>query len=233
MHEILLEEGHKSTIKQQRCLNPIINEVVKKEIFKWVDVEIIYPIADSSWVSLDQCQNYELISSRIVNKWRVCMDIGSKTWPQGRTTFLYHLLTRCLIGYLYKYIIVSSMVTLIQLDKNSSWRWGENHIHIFIWNLFFQKNAFWIVLCSRNILKIHGDHSLRYDGGWDGNFMDDFSIFGSTFDQFLETLHNVFKRCESVNLVWNWEKCHFMVIKRVMLRHKVSSKVYWRWTSQK
>ena len=55
MHKILLEEGSKPTVEQQRRLNPIMKEVVKKEILKWLDAGIIYPISDSSWVSPVQC----------------------------------------------------------------------------------------------------------------------------------------------------------------------------------
>ena len=50
-HKILLEEGSKPIEKQQRRLNPIMKEVVKKEILKWLDAGIIYPISDSSCVS--------------------------------------------------------------------------------------------------------------------------------------------------------------------------------------
>ena len=51
MHKILLEEGSKPTVEQQRRLNPIMKEVVKKEILKSLVAGIIYPISDSSWVS--------------------------------------------------------------------------------------------------------------------------------------------------------------------------------------
>ena len=36
-HKILLEEGSKPIVEQQRRLNPIMKEVVKKEILKWLD----------------------------------------------------------------------------------------------------------------------------------------------------------------------------------------------------
>ena len=36
--------------------------------------------------------------------------------------------------------------------------------------------------------------------------MDDFSIFGETYDDCLHKLENVLKRCEETNLVLNWEK---------------------------
>jgi hypothetical protein len=42
-------------------------------------------------------------------------------------------------------------------------------------------------------------------------FMDDFSIYGKTFEDCLANLDKVLKRCQMVDLVLNWEKCHFMV----------------------
>ena len=53
-------------------------------------------------------------------------------------------------------------------------------------------------------------------------FMDDFSVFGCSFDECLEHLKSVLKRCEEKNLVLNWEKCHFMVQKGIVLGHIVS-----------
>ena len=37
-------------------------------------------------------------------------------------------------------------------------------------------------------------------------FMDDFSIFGDSFDHYLNHLSKVLKRCEDCNLLQNWEK---------------------------
>ena len=53
-------------------------------------------------------------------------------------------------------------------------------------------------------------------------FMDDFSVYGSSFDACLDNLSKVLQRCEETNLVLNWEKGHFMVTKRVVLGHIVS-----------
>ena len=55
MHKILMNDEYKPTVEHQRRLNPIMKEVVKKEIIKWLDAGIIYPISDSSWVSPMQC----------------------------------------------------------------------------------------------------------------------------------------------------------------------------------
>jgi hypothetical protein len=42
-------------------------------------------------------------------------------------------------------------------------------------------------------------------------FMDDFSVYGKTFEGCLANLDKVLKRCQMADLVLNWEKCHFMV----------------------
>ena len=55
-------------------------------------------------------------------------------------------------------------------------------------------------------------------------FMDDFSVYGSDFDECLHNLSKVLKRCEEVNLVLNWEKCHFMVNEGVVLGHLISER---------
>ncbi|GJS25722.1 reverse transcriptase domain-containing protein [Tanacetum coccineum] len=53
-------------------------------------------------------------------------------------------------------------------------------------------------------------------------FMDDFSVFGSSFNHYLKNLENMLKRCKETNLVLNWERCHFMVKEGIILGHKVS-----------
>ena len=51
-------------------------------------------------------------------------------------------------------------------------------------------------------------------------FMDDFSIYGNSFDLCLASLVLVLKRCMEINLVLNWEKCCFMVEQRIVLKKK-------------
>lgn len=63
-----------------------MQEVVKKEIIKWLDAVVVYPIFDSKWVSPAQCvpkkgsmtvvsnEKNELIPLRPVTGWRVCME---------------------------------------------------------------------------------------------------------------------------------------------------------------
>ena len=66
--------------------NPTMKEVVRKEVLKWLDAGVIYPISDSSWVSPVQVVpkkggmtvvrdvDNKLIPTRMVTGWRICMD---------------------------------------------------------------------------------------------------------------------------------------------------------------
>ena len=54
--------------------------------------------------------------------------------------------------------------------------------------------------------------------------MDDFSVYGSSFDDCLSNLDRVLQRCKDTNLVLNWEKCHFMVNEGIVLGHKIFEK---------
>lgn len=55
-------------------------------------------------------------------------------------------------------------------------------------------------------------------------FIDDFSIFGISYDDCLDNIVDVLRRHEETNLVLNWEKYHFMVQEGIVIRHKVSKK---------
>nr|GFA43334.1 reverse transcriptase domain-containing protein [Tanacetum cinerariifolium] len=53
-------------------------------------------------------------------------------------------------------------------------------------------------------------------------FMDDFSVFGNSFENCLSRLDKMLQRCEDTNLSLNWEKSHFMVNESIVLGHKIS-----------
>ena len=86
MHKILLEENARTFVEHQRRLNPVMKEVVIKEVLKWLNAGFIYAISDSPWVSplhvvpkkggfiVIRNEKNELIPRRTVIGWRVCTD---------------------------------------------------------------------------------------------------------------------------------------------------------------
>nr|GFC06768.1 reverse transcriptase domain-containing protein [Tanacetum cinerariifolium] len=53
-------------------------------------------------------------------------------------------------------------------------------------------------------------------------FMDDFSVFGNSFENRLSRLDKMLQRCGDTHLSLNWEKSHFMVKEGIVLGHKIS-----------
>ncbi|KAK1682461.1 hypothetical protein QYE76_043309 [Lolium multiflorum] len=147
-HAINMEDDAKPVVEPQRRLIPKMKDVVRNEVLRLLEAGIIYPIADSRWVSPVHCvpkkggmtvvpnDNDELIPQRVVVGYRMCIDY-------------------------------------------------------------------------RKVNKV---------------FMDDFSVYGNSFDNCLRNLDKVLQRCEETNLVLNWEKCHFMVNEGIVLGHKISER---------
>lgn len=54
--------------------------------------------------------------------------------------------------------------------------------------------------------------------------MDDFIVYGSSFNACLDSLDRVLHKCIETNLILNFEKCHFMVEHGIFLGHIISNK---------
>ncbi|GKE64278.1 reverse transcriptase domain-containing protein, partial [Tanacetum coccineum] len=55
-------------------------------------------------------------------------------------------------------------------------------------------------------------------------FMDDFLVFGNSFENCLSRVDEMLQRCEDTNLCLNWEKSYFMVKEGIVLGYKISKK---------
>ncbi|GKB04585.1 hypothetical protein Tco_0832728, partial [Tanacetum coccineum] len=85
-HKILMEDDFKHVVQHLRRVNLKINEVIKAEVIKLLDAGLIYPISNCPWVtpthvvpkrggmSVVTNDNNELILTRLVTGWRVCID---------------------------------------------------------------------------------------------------------------------------------------------------------------
>nr|GEV11806.1 reverse transcriptase domain-containing protein [Tanacetum cinerariifolium] len=81
-----MEEDFEPAVQHQRRVNPKIHNVIKQEVLKLIDAGLIYPISDSPLVSPVHCvpkkggftvvenEENELILTRLVTRWRVCID---------------------------------------------------------------------------------------------------------------------------------------------------------------
>ena len=106
-HRIHLEEDVKPCRQPQRRLNLIMKKVFKKVVLKFLDVGVIYPIANSKWVSLTEVvskksgvtvvanEHNELIPTRVTIGWRVCIDYRKLNVGTRKIIVLYLLWIKC------------------------------------------------------------------------------------------------------------------------------------------
>ncbi|GJR63515.1 hypothetical protein Tco_1505677 [Tanacetum coccineum] len=207
MHRIVTDPHVKPSRDAQRHLNLNMKEVVKKEVLKWLDAGIIYPISDSKWVSPTQTvpkkagitivetESEEKLTTRPVTGWRVCIDyrkLNNATFKDHFTLPFTDQIVEKIFGQKFYFF----------LDGYS----GYNQIPIYP-----DDQAKTTFTCP------YGTFAFQI-------IMDDFSIFGQSFKTCLGQLESVLKRCTETNLVLSWEKSHFIVHEGIVLGHVVFEK---------
>jgi len=214
MHLIHLEEDARPSREAQRLLNPIMKEVVMKEVVKLLDAGIIYPISDSKWVSPTQVvpkkssitvvENSvgELIPHRTTTGWRVCIDyrkLNSHTWKDHfPLPFIDQILERLASQSYYCFLDGYSGYNQVAVDPQDQ----EKTTFTCPFGTFaYRRMPFG--LCNapatfqRCMILIFSDMVEKFMEV----FMDDFSVFGSSFDTCLHNLSLVLQHCKETNLI--------------------------------
>ncbi|KAK1615325.1 hypothetical protein QYE76_020842 [Lolium multiflorum] len=212
-HAINMEDDAKPVVEHQRRLIPKMKEVVRNEVLKLLEAGIIYPIADSRWVSPVHCvpkkggmtvvpnDNDELIPQRIVVGYRMCIDFQKV----NKVTKKDH----------YPLPFIDQM--LERLSKNTHFCFLDGY------------SGF-----SQIAVKAKDQEKTTFTCPY-GTYAYRRMPFGlcnapATFQRCMSAIFHGFcesivERCEETNLVLNWEKCHFMVNEGIVLGHKISREV--------
>nr|GEU60009.1 reverse transcriptase domain-containing protein [Tanacetum cinerariifolium] len=230
-----MEEDYKPDVQSQRRINPKIHEVIKKEVTKLLDAGMIYPISDSSWVSPIHCvpkkggitvvenENNELIPTRLVTSWHVCIDYQKLNDATRKDHFPLPLMDQMLerlVGNEF-YCLLDGFSGYFQILINSPDHEKTTFTcpyRTFAYQImpFGLCNAPWrFQRCMVAIFHDMIEKTIKV-------FIDDFLVFGDLFFSCLSHLDIMLQRCEDTNLVLNWEKCHFMVKEGIVLGHKIS-----------
>ncbi|RVW58452.1 Retrovirus-related Pol polyprotein from transposon 17.6 [Vitis vinifera] len=236
-HHIYMEEGAKPTRQPQRRLNPHMQEVVRAEVLKLLQAGIIYPISDSTWVSPTQVvpkksgitvvkgENGDEVSTRLTTGWRVCIDYkklntGTRN-DHFPLPFMDQVLERVSGHPFYCFLDGYSGYFQIEIDVEDQ----EKTTFTCPFSTYaYRQMSFG--LCNapatfqRCMLSIFSDMVERIMEV----FMDDITVYGTSFEDCLSHLEDVLKRCIEKDLVLNWEKCHFMVNQGIVLGHVISKK---------
>ncbi|XP_027152279.1 uncharacterized protein LOC113752362 [Coffea eugenioides] len=237
MHRIQLEEGAKPVRQAQRRLNPLMMEVVKKEILKLLDVGIIFAISDIPWVSpvqvvpkkawitVESNQEGELVPVRKPTGWRQCIDYRKLNTVTKKDHFLLPFIDQMverLAGRAYYYFLDEFSgyfhIAIAPEDQEKTTFACPFGTFAYRRMLFGLCNA--PATSQRCMISIFSEYVEKIIE----IFMDDFSVYGENIDNCLDNLKLILVRCIEANLVFNWEKCHFMVEHGIVLDHVVSSK---------
>nr|GEU94487.1 reverse transcriptase domain-containing protein [Tanacetum cinerariifolium] len=217
-------EDFTPAVQHQRRVNPKIHDVIKQEVIKLLDTRLIYPIFDSSWVSPVHCvpkkggftfvenEENELIPTRLVTGWRVCIDYGKLNEATRKDHFPLPFMDQMLEilagNQYYCFLDGFSGYFQIPIDPKDQ----ENTNFTCPYRTFaYRRMPFG--LCNapgtfqRCMMAFFHDMIKKTMEV----FMDDFSVFGDSFQSCLSHLEKMLKRCEDTNLCLNWEKSHFMV----------------------
>ena len=237
LHRILLEDRAKPTRERQRRLHPPMMKVVQHEIIKLLDCGVIYPISDSKWVSPVQVvpkksgitvvknDENELVPQRQVCGHRVCIDYRKLNATTRKDhfplPFIDQMLER-LAGHPYYCFLDGysgyNQICIAQEDQvkiTFTCPFGTYAYRRMPFGLCNAPGTF-----QRCMLSIFSDYIEKFIEV----FMDNFSVYGNSFENCLGNLEKILERCVETNLVLNWEKCHFMVNQGIVLGHVISEK---------
>ncbi|GJT42241.1 reverse transcriptase domain-containing protein [Tanacetum coccineum] len=212
-HKILMEDDYKPTVQSQRRVNPKIHEVIKKAVLKLLDAGMIYPISDSSWVSpvhyvpkkggitVVAKEENELIPTRLVTRWRYCIDYRKLNEATRKDhfplPFMDQMIERLARNEFYCFLDGFLGYFQIPIDPQDQ----EKTTFTCPYRTFaYRRIPFGLCnalgtfqLCMMAIFHDMIEKTMEV-------FMDDFLVFGDSFDSCLSNLEKMLKHCEDTRI---------------------------------
>nr|GEX69485.1 reverse transcriptase domain-containing protein [Tanacetum cinerariifolium] len=199
-HKILMEDDFEPAIQHHRRVNPKIHDVIKQEN-----------------------DENELIPTRLVMGWRVCIDYRNLNEATRKDhfplPFMDQMLKRLTGNQYYCFLEGFFGYFQIPIDPKDQVKttftcpyetFGYRRMPFGLCHISgtFQR-------CMMAIFHDMIEKTIEV-------FMDDFSVFKNSFQSCLSHLEKMLKRCEDTNLCLNWEKHYFMVKEGIVIGHKIS-----------
>nr|GEY98896.1 reverse transcriptase domain-containing protein [Tanacetum cinerariifolium] len=220
------------TVDKKEALINVLKSHKRAIAWKIFDIKGIDP---SPWVSLIHCvpkkvgmtvvanENNELIPTRLVTGWRVCIDYRKLNDATRKDHFLLpfmdQMLERLAGNEFYCFLDGFSRYFQIPIDPQDQ---GKTTFTCLYGTFTYRRMPFGLCnalgtfqRCMMSIFHDMIEKTMEV-------FMGDFSVFGDCFSSCLTNLDKMLNRCEETNLVLNWEKCHFMCREGIVLGHKIS-----------
>ena len=214
-----------------------MQEVVRVEVLKLLQADIIYPISDSSCVNPTQVvpnksgvttvlnEKGEEMPTQLTTGWRVCIDYRRLNEVTRKDhfpiPFMDQLLERVSGHPFYCFLDGYSGYFQIEIADDDQ---DKTTFTCPFGTYAYRRMPF--SLCNapatfqRCMLGIFSDMVERIMEV----YMDDITVYGESFDECLVHLETVLHKCIEKNLILNWEKCHFMVNQGIVLGNIISER---------
>ena len=227
MHKILLNDDAKASIEHQRRLNPVMKDVVRKEVLKWLNAGFIYAISDSSWVSpvhvvpkkggftVIRNERNELSPTRTVTGWRVCIDYRKLNTEIRKDhlplPFIDQMLDR-LVGhphfcFLDGYSRYNQIAIALEDQEKTTFTcpYGTFAFRRIPFGLCNAPTTF--QRCMMSMFSDLAEEVMEI-------FIDDFTLYGSSLEHCTQNLGTVLQRSQDKNLAFELGKMPFHGNKR-------------------
>eukprot|EP00253_Pinus_taeda_P008680 PITA_08680 len=188
-----------------------------EELQKFLDAGFIYPISDSEWVSP------LVLVPKKNGKWRICVDYKELNKATKKYHFPLSFIDQVLDGLagkkFFSFLDGFSGYNQIQISSEDQDKttftcpWGTFAYRVLPFGLCNAPTTF-----QRAVLSIFAElvHDLVEI------YMDDFTPYGSSFQEALSNLEKVLSKCIEMNLSLNPEKCEFLMTEGTVLGHTIS-----------
>ena len=183
------------------------------------------------WITVIRNDRNELIPTRTVTGWRKCIDYRKLNTTTRKDhfplPFIDQMLDRLAGHHHFCFLDGYSDYNQIAIAPEDQ----ENTTFTCPYGTFaFRRMPFWLCnapatfqRCMMSMFSDLVEEVMEI-------FIDDFTVYGSSFEQCLNNLETVLQRCKDKQLALNWEKCHFMVTEGIVLVIKFLVKG-WKWTN--
>lgn len=198
-------------------MNPALRDIVKEELQKLLNVNFIYPISDSRWVSP------LVVVPKKNGKWWICVDYRELNKATLEDYFPLPFIDQVLdtlsgkkyFSFLDGFSGYNQIqITLEDYEKTTfTYPWGTFSYRVLTFGLCNAPATF-----QRVVLGIFAD--LIHDCV--EVFIDDFSVYRNTYDEALTNLEKALICCQETNLSLSHEKCRMLFTKGVVLSHIIS-----------
>jgi hypothetical protein len=200
-HHIYIKEDCRPICQPQRRMNPNLKEIVKEELQKLLNVRFIYPISDSEWVSP------LVIVPKKNGKWRVCVDYRALNKATQKDHFplpfidqvLDNLAGKKFFSFLDGFSGYNQIKIAPQDQDKTTFTipWGTFSYKVLPFGLCNAPATF-----QRTVIGIFSDMV----NDCMEIFMDDFTPYGTDFDEALSNLEKVLQRCIQSHLSLSTKK---------------------------